>query len=164
MTRASTILLALAASRSASSSDSVVWNAIALYLLGRMEDEARLEEEAEERRRKRRERRRERERARLLAPKQTPWQHFYHSKDDTTFLYITGMTYETFARLLNTLFPPDAARIGRPSVLDKKARLGLLLLYLGGRVNTRGLSAIFGCVSEAVISRHIGAMLDLVIK
>ena len=100
-------------------------------------------------------------------PNQSSWSQLLYSADDGTFLCLTGFTREVFFELVHICFeeheinPPP--RKGRKNTLDCFARVGLLLLYLGSRIQVKFLCMIFGAV-PSVIDRDIKFMVRLVIQ
>ena len=103
----------------------------------------------------------------LPLPNQSSWHHLLYSGDDETFLCITGFTKSAFLELVGICFtndeinPPPSR--GRKPTLNCFARLGLLLLYLGSRVQTKFLCMIFGA-TPSIIERDIKFMIRLVIE
>ena len=110
-----------------------------------------------------------RERHYLLRPgvvsaKHSPWVKLLGEGDDGSFLDITGFTKEAFYGLEAAVFPEgQVPSRGRPPMLDNKGRLGLVLLFLGSRMETKFLCLLFGVVPTTA-NMNINAMLRLVVK
>jgi hypothetical protein len=96
-------------------------------------------------------------RAGVISPKLSPWNHLFHHGDDLSFMEMTGFSRNSFSALVNILWPLDTRRNignkrGRPSSLDENGQLGLLLFYLGSRMNIKHLCLLFGVVPSTVSS------------
>jgi hypothetical protein len=98
----------------------------------------------------------------ILALEHLPWKKLYENADATSFLHMTGLTHGTFASLLDYLFDLDEIaychRCRWPLSLSPDGYLGLLLFYLGSKMQYRHLCLIFG-ITPSVCSRAINMML-----
>jgi hypothetical protein len=97
----------------------------------------------------------------LLAPEHSPWKKLYKNADAASFLHMTGLTRGAFVSLLDYLFDleeiPYCCRHGRPLSLSPNGYLGLLLFYLGSKMQYRHMCIIFG-VTPSVCARAINMM------
>jgi hypothetical protein len=85
------------------------------------------------------------------------------TKDDESFLMITGMGRAAFNRLKRFIFRDHVQRrIGRPELLDYSDKLGLLLLYLNSNMRLKDLCLIFG-VTPTRASKILKDMFPLAI-
>jgi hypothetical protein len=86
--------------------------------------------------------------AALVPPFLSPWRKLYDEGDSSSFLHVTGLTWEAFDSLLYVVIPPGHTmrrrRRGRPWSLPPDGMLGLLLCYLGSQMTIKWLRFIFG--------------------
>jgi hypothetical protein len=100
----------------------------------------------------------------ILSPERLSWKRLYKSTNPESFLHMTGLTRGAFASLLDYLFDledilyPCSCRCRRPLSLSPNKYLGLLLFYLGSKMQYRHLCLIFG-VTPSVCCRGINMML-----
>ena len=98
----------------------------------------------------------------ILQPQRSPWRNLFESGDESSFLHMTGLTRCAFVSLLGYIF--DLEKIarhrkrGRPRSLSPHGYQGLLLFYLGSKVNYSHICLIFG-ITPSVCSRAINMML-----
>jgi hypothetical protein len=113
-----------------------------------------------------------RERCKVLkmsipTPENAPWQKLFRDGDDSSFLNLTGFTREAFIELSQLIFSEeelnDEPIKGRKHTLNCFARLGLLLFFVGSRVQIKYLCMLFGAVSS-IIDRDIKEMIRRVIE
>jgi hypothetical protein len=87
-------------------------------------------------------------RAALVPPSHSPWRKLYDKGDSSSFLHVTGLTWEAFDSLLYVVIPPGhkihRQHRGRPWLLLPDGMLGLLLCYLGSQMTIKWLCLIFG--------------------
>ena len=103
-------------------------------------------------------------RAAIVRPRLSPWMHLLANGDDRSFLDVTGFTKDAFYRLETAVFPAgDVPTRGRPSSLDNKGKLGLVLFFLGSRMETKFLCLLFGIIPTTA-NVTINAMLRLLVK
>ena len=103
-------------------------------------------------------------RAAIVRPRLSPWMHLLANGDDRSFLDLTGFTKDAFNELEAAVFPAgDVPTRGRPSSLDNKGKLGLVLFFLGSRMETKFLCLLFGVVPTTA-NVTINAMLRLLVK
>lgn len=88
----------------------------------------------------------------IVHPNNSAWRKLLKDGDESSFITMTGFTKKVFKSLLLILFPKKKRRIekGRPSIATISDKLGLVLLYLGSRMNLSQLSMLFG-FSVAVV-------------
>ncbi len=88
----------------------------------------------------------------ILEPQRSPWKKLYENGDSKSFLHMTGLTRRAFGSLLDYLFDLEEIasryRCGRPCTLDPDGYLGLLLFYLGSKMQYGHLCLIFGITPE----------------
>jgi hypothetical protein len=86
--------------------------------------------------------------AALVPPFLSPWCKLYDKDDSSSFLHITGFTWEAFDSLLYVVIPPvhtmHRQRRGRPWLLLPHGMVGLLICYLGSQMTIKWLCLIFG--------------------
>lgn len=102
-------------------------------------------------------------RAALVQPKDSAWNRLYRHGDDSSFLKITGFTRHAFEMLRSLLFDEERVHRGRTNTLESHARLGMLLLYLGSRMELKYLCMIFG-VTPSTASRNISKVMRIAIS
>ncbi len=77
-------------------------------------------------------------RSAILEPQRSPWKKLYKNGDSKSFLPMTGLTRCAFGLLLDYLFDLEEIascyRHGRPCSLDPDGYLGLLMFYLGSKM------------------------------
>ena len=106
-------------------------------------------------------------RSAILQPQRSPWRKLFESGDESSFLHMTGLTRRAFVSLLGYLF--DLEKIarhrkrGRPRSLSPDGYLGLLLFYLGSKMNYSHICLIFG-ITPSVCSRAINMMLKRTVQ
>lgn len=94
----------------------------------------------------------------------SPWAHLFNSKDDKSFVSLTGLNVETFMELHEVLFSNfHIDRSGRKEKLGSFGKLGCILLFLNSTLQPKHLCLIFGIFSSSV-SRIINFMLKLIVK
>ena len=91
-------------------------------------------------------------RSALVSHHDSAWTHLYYHADDGSFLNITGFNRASFNFLVTAVFPPGEEENGpgRPSIMDKKGKIGLVLYYLGSNMKYKFLSQLFGIVPSTV--------------
>jgi hypothetical protein len=100
----------------------------------------------------------------ILLPERSPWKRLYKNTNPESFLHMTGLTRGSFASLVNYFIDFEdivyrcSCRHGRPLSLSPDGHLGLLLFYLGSKMQYRHLCLIFG-ITPSVCSRAIYMML-----
>jgi hypothetical protein len=103
----------------------------------------------------------------IPTPENSPWQKLFRDGDDSSFLNLTGFTRESFLELCQLIFSEeelnDETKRGRKHTLNCFARLGLLLFFVGSRVQIKYLCMIFGAV-PSIIDRDIKEMISRVIE
>jgi hypothetical protein len=103
----------------------------------------------------------------ILELQHSPWKKLYENGDTTSFLHMTGLTRRAFGSLLDYLFDLEEIascyRCRRPCSLDPDGYLGLLLFYLGSKMQYRHLCLIFG-ITLPVCSRVISMMLKRMVR
>jgi len=73
----------------------------------------------------------------IVSPSDSPWQRLYEQAYPSSFLHMTGLTWQCFVMLLSALFDHEEILPhlrhwrGRPRSLRPEGCLGLLLFYLG---------------------------------
>jgi hypothetical protein len=92
----------------------------------------------------------------ILELQHSPWKKLYKNADPTSFLHMTGLTRGAFASLLDYLFDLEEityrCRCGWPLSLSPDGYLGLLLFYLGSKMQYMHFCLIFG-IAPFVCSR-----------
>jgi hypothetical protein len=110
-------------------------------------------------------------RSAILEPQRSPWKKLYENGDSKSFLHMTGLTRRAFGSLLDYLFDLEEivsrCRRGRPRSLDPDGYLGLLLFYLGSKMQYGHLCLIFGitpsvcgCVINMMLKRTVRLLRD----
>ncbi len=98
----------------------------------------------------------------LLAPERSPWKKLYENADAASFLHMAGLTRGAFASILDYLFDLEEIayrrRCGWPLSLSPNGYLGLLLYYLGSKMQYRHRCLIFS-ITPSVCGRAIN-MID----
>jgi hypothetical protein len=100
-------------------------------------------------------------RSALALPRCSPWVRLLMFGDDSSFLSMTGFSRLAFYALKDVVFTDVPVSRGRPMLLDKEGQLGLLLFYLGSRMQLKHLCMLFGIVPSSA-SVIINRMLILV--
>ncbi len=104
----------------------------------------------------------------IVSPSDSPWQRLYEQANPSSFLHMTGLTWQCFVMLLSALFDPEEILPHqrcwhrRPWSL-REGCLRLLLFYLGSTMNHKHLCLIFGIV-PGVCSKVVHAMLRLAVR
>jgi hypothetical protein len=97
----------------------------------------------------------------------SPWKKLYKNGDMTSFLHMMGLTCCTFGLLLDYLFDLEEIasryRCGWPCSLHSDGYLGLLLFYLGSKMQYGHLCLIFG-ITPSICSRVINMMLKWTVQ
>lgn len=80
---------------------------------------------------------------------------------------LTGFTRRAFYSLVEVLFPeveeePVGEKRGRPPSLDKYGQTGLVLFYLGPKMQVKHLCSLFG-ITPSCCSRFVDEMLETVV-
>ena len=83
----------------------------------------------------------------ILPTNASPWRHLYENGDEGSFLNLTGFSREAFEEMHDYLYDNVDHRVGtgRPSLLNSRDELGLILFYLGSSMTLSELCLIFGC-------------------
>jgi hypothetical protein len=76
-------------------------------------------------------------RSALALPRCSPWVRLLMFGDDSSFLSMTGFSRLAFYALKDVVFTDVPVSRGRPMLLDKEGQLGLLLFYLGSRMQLK---------------------------
>ena len=79
-------------------------------------------------------------RAGIVSPESSPWNFLFKNGDEASFINMTGFSRAAFM-LLHDIVMVDAlegqSRLGRPPVFDSIGKLGLFLLFVTSRMDTR---------------------------
>ena len=79
-----------------------------------------------------------------MQPKFAPWMHLLNHGDDASFLDLTGFSRHAFMLLEQCVFSgANVKRVGRPSALDNRGKLGLYLFFIGSKMATKQLLHIW---------------------
>ena len=101
-------------------------------------------------------------RSAILEPQRSPWKKLYKNGDSKSCLHMTGLTRRAFGSLLDYLFDLEEiisrCRRRRPRSLEPDGYLGLLLFYLGSKMQYGHLCLIFG-ITPSICSHVINMML-----
>lgn len=96
--------------------------------------------------------------------KYSAWVNLFNSKDDQSFVCLTGFNYDAFMALHSILFDGfHRKKTGRQENLNSFAKLGCVLLYLNSTLQPKHLCLLFGA-SPSTISRTITFMINLIVK
>jgi hypothetical protein len=98
----------------------------------------------------------------MVDPSASAWRKRYEKAGAASFLHMTGLTCEAFRALLEYVFDLKEftrCRRGRPRSMGPDAYLGLLLFYLGRKMNYKHLCHIFGLI-PSVCGHAINWMLQ----
>jgi hypothetical protein len=99
-------------------------------------------------------------RAALVMPSESPWERLYTFGDDDSFLHVTGFTRVAFDALVEVIFEGDEddRKRGKKSLLSNQEKVGLLLMFLGSRMELKFLAMTFG-ITPSTVSRTIRTMI-----
>lgn len=97
-----------------------------------------------------------------MNPKNSAWRHLLLHGDEYSFLHITGFTKDAFFDLYNLVFP-DKHRCGRRAKIWLVDQLGILLFYLGSKMQMKFLPMLF-CTGLPHISKILKKILERVIN
>jgi hypothetical protein len=78
----------------------------------------------------------------LLMPAESPWMKLYHYGDASSFLTMTGMSWQAFLQIFDVLFVDhhqQPNKGGRPLLMEPTAQLGLFKFFVG---STIGISLV----------------------
>jgi hypothetical protein len=105
-------------------------------------------------------------RSAIVAPRESPWRKLYKKGDDSSFLHVTGLNRRAFGMLLKHVLDLEefiCRRCRWQRLLGPDGYLGLLLCYLGSRMNTKHLCHIFG-TTPSVCRHTINWMLRQIVQ
>ena len=103
-------------------------------------------------------------RSAVLHPRLAPWNRLLNFDDELSILEMTGFSRQAFMLLESVCFPEESIirRVGRPSSIDNRGKLGLYLFFVGSRMSVKHLYLIFGLVQTSACV-FINEMLKLVV-
>ncbi len=80
-------------------------------------------------------------RSAVLHPRLAPWNRLLNFDDELSILEMTGFSRQAFMLLESVCFPEESIirRVGRPSSIDNRGKLGLYLFFVGSRMSVRYL-------------------------